>query len=76
MLALSSFMTGGAMGDVTSLFREAFYRYNSVNPLQPKACVRLATRSMLLLAEYSKQHGLFSEAHAALMKAQSQVSHA
>jgi len=74
-LALSSFMTGGAMGDVTSLFREAFYRYNSMNPLQPKACVRLATRSMLLLAEYSKQHGLYAEAHAALMKAQSQVSH-
>ncbi|DBA74127.1 hypothetical protein WJX77_012500 [Trebouxia sp. C0004] len=74
MLALSSFMTGGAMGDVTALFREAFYRYNSVNPLQPKACVRLATRSMLLLAEYSKQHGLYAEAHAALMKAQSQES--
>lgn len=74
MLALSSFMTGGPMGDVTALFREAFYRYNSANALQPKACVRLATRSMLLLSEYSKQHGLYAEAHSALMKAQSQVS--
>ena len=63
------------MGDVTALFREAFYRYNSVNPLQPKACVRLASRSMMLLAEYSKHHGLYAEAHSALMKAQSQVSH-
>ena len=73
MLALSSFMTGAPMSDVTSLFREAFYRYNSVDPLRPKACVRLATRSMLLLADYCKQHGLHSEAHSALMKAQSQV---
>ena len=67
-------MTGAPMSDVTSLFREAFFRYNSVNPLQPKACVRFATRSMLLLAEYCKQHGLHAEAHSALTRAQAQVS--
>ena len=73
MLALSSFMTGGAMSDVAALLREAFYRYNSVDPLHPKACVRLATRTMLTLADYCRQHGLYADAHAALMKAQSQV---
>ena len=62
------------MGDVIALFREAFFRYNSDNPLQPKACLRFATRSMLLLADYSRQHGLYAEAHSALMKAHSQVS--
>lgn len=68
-------MTGGAMSDTAALLREAFYRYNSVDPLHPKACVRLATRSMLTLADYCCQHGLYSDAHAALMKAQSQVGH-
>ena len=68
-------MTGAPMADVTTLFREAFFRYNSVNPLQPKACVRFATRSMLLLADYCRQHGLHAEAHSALTRAQSQVSH-
>ena len=61
------------MSDVTSLLREAFFRYNSVNPLQPKACVRLATRSMLMLADYCKQHSLHAEAHSALTRAQAQV---
>lgn len=75
MWALSCFMTGAPMADVTTLFREAFFRYNSVNPLQPKTCVRFATRSMLLLADYCRQHGLHAEAHSALTRAQSQVSH-
>ena len=74
MWALSCFMTGAPMADVTTLFREAFFRYNSANPLQPKACVRFATRSMLLLADYCRQHGLHAEAHSALTRAQSQVS--
>lgn len=74
MLALSSYMTGGAMTDVAALLREAFYRYNSVDPLHPKACVWLATRTMLTLADYCQQHGLYADAHAALMKAQGQVS--
>lgn len=68
-------MTGAPMADVTTLFREAFFRYNSVNLLQPKACVRFATRSMLLLADYCRQHGLHAEAHSALTRAQSQVSY-
>ena len=62
------------MTDVASLLREAFYRYNSVDPLHPKTCVRLATRTMLTLADYCQQHGLYADAHAALMKAQGQVS--
>ena len=74
MWALSCFMTGAPMTDVTTLFREAFFRYNSVNPLQPKACVRFATRSMMLLADYCRQHGLHAEAHSALTRAQAQVS--
>lgn len=73
MLALSLFMTGGAMNDVTALLKEAFFRYNSVNPLQPKACVRFATRSMLVLADYCRQHGAYPDAYSALMKAHSQV---
>lgn len=67
-------MTGAPMSDVTTLFREAFFRYNSANQLQPKACVRFATRSMLLLADYCRQHGLHAEAHSALTRAQAQVS--
>lgn len=67
-------MTGAPMTDVTTLFREAFFRYNSANPLQPKACVRFATRSMMLLADYCRQHGLHAEAHSALTRAQAQVS--
>ncbi|KAL3147776.1 hypothetical protein ABBQ32_002510 [Trebouxia sp. C0010 RCD-2024] len=74
MWALSCFMTGAPMTDVTTLFREAFFRYNSVNPLQPKACVRFATRSMMLLADYCRQHGLHAEAHSALTRAQAQES--
>ena len=79
MLGLASFMAQAAMGEVSGYFKEAFYRYTSPGSgEQPRAPehVRLATRSMVLLADYARQHGLHAEANYALMKAHFQVGSA
>ena len=75
MLALASFMSGAAMGDVTAYFREAFYRYNTAASAarEPRSLVRYATRTAMLLAEYSRAHRQFADAHTALMRAHFQV---
>lgn len=75
MIGISLFMAGGTMSDVLGAFKEAFYRYNSAatHSGAPRECVRYATRSMLLAAEYARQHGAFNEANYALMKAHFQV---
>ena len=75
MLALASFMSGAAMGDVTAHFKEAFQRYNSaaVAAREPKSLVRYATRTAMLLAEYARAHRQFTDAHLALMRAHFQV---
>ncbi|KAK9916791.1 hypothetical protein WJX75_007099 [Coccomyxa subellipsoidea] len=71
MIGISLFMARGTMSDVLGAFKEAFYRYNSAAPHEssPRECVRYATRAMLLAAEYARQHGAYSEANYALMKA-------
>ena len=76
MIGISLFMARGTMSDVLGAFKEAFYRYNSAAPHEsyPRECVRYATRAMLLAAEYARQHGAYSEANYALMKAHFQVS--
>ena len=61
------------MTEVISCFRDAFHRYDSVKGRDADKMRRYATRSQLLLAEYCCQQGHFSEANAALMRAQSQV---
>ena len=79
MLGLASFMAHAAMSEVSGYFKEAFYRYTSPGSVeQPRASVhvRLATRSMVLLADYARQHGLHAEANYALMKAHFQVGSA
>ena len=76
MLALASFMSGAAMSDVTGHFREAYARYTTAAQAarEPKSLVRYATRTALLLAEYSRAHRQFTDAHLALMRAHFQVS--
>lgn len=75
MLGLALFVSGAAasMSEVVALFKDAFYRYNSANLANPRENVRYATRAMLLLAAYCRQHSLYGEANYALMKAHFQV---
>ena len=75
MLALASFMSGAAMGDVTGHFKEAFHRYNTAAAAahEPKSLVRYATRTAMLLAEYARAHRQFTDAHLALMRAHFQA---
>ena len=79
MLGLASFMAHAAMSEVSGYFKEAFSRYTSPGSGEQHRAsehVRLATRSMVLLADYARQHGLHAEANYALMKAHFQVSSA
>lgn len=61
------------MAEVISCFRDAFHRYDSLAGRGGDNTRRYATRSQLLLAEYCCQQSHYSEANAALMRAQSQV---
>lgn len=63
------------MSDVTAYFKEAFYRYNTAASAarEPKSIIRYATRTAMLLAEYSRAHRQFTDAHLALMRAHFQV---
>ena len=77
MLALTLIVAGGKPAEIASHFKEAFQRYSppqsSGAPRGPSNGVRYATRAMLLLADYCKQLGHYSEANYALMKAHFQV---
>lgn len=69
MLGLAHFMNKGRIPEVCKYFREAFrsYMYDSVPGWRrdrdaPHPFVRYGTRSMLLLGDYSRQHGQYEEA--------------
>lgn len=76
MLALASFMSGAAMPDVQWHFREAYKSYSTAAQAarEPRSLIRYATRTAMLLAEYSRAHRQFTDAHLALMRAHYQVS--
>ena len=73
MQALALFMAGYSQGEIIACFRDAFHRYDSLAGRGGDNIRRYATRSQLLLAEYCCKQSHYSEANAALMRAQSQV---
>lgn len=73
MLAIAAFMGGSSISDVSSYFKDAFYRYDVATTRGGQELRRYATKSQLLLADFCCEQGMFGEANAALMRAQSQV---
>ena len=75
MQAIALFMAGYSQGEIIACFRDAFHRYDSLAGRGGDNIRRYATRSQLLLAEYCCKQSHYSEANAALMRAQSQVKY-
>ena len=74
-MALAMIMTCAPVSEIVATFKEAYGRYSHLtNAGANKELVRYTTRAMMLAAEFAKQHGLFTEANYALMKAHYQAS--